>query len=59
MTVTAVAPEGTAFDRWTGDTQIVSGVFSLNTIVTMPAQDAVLTASCVDVSNGVASVEWT
>ena len=58
VTVEAVAPEGTAFDRWTGDVQVVAGVFSLSTIVTMPAQDAALSASCVDVSNGVANVNW-
>jgi hypothetical protein len=58
VTITAVAPEGTVFDRWTGDTQTVAGVFSLSTIVTMPAQDTALTATCVDASNGVASVTW-
>jgi hypothetical protein len=58
VTVTAVAPEGKAFAQWIGDTQIVAGVFSLNTIVTMPAQDAALTAACVDATNGVANVNW-
>jgi hypothetical protein len=58
VTITAVAPEGTAFDRWIGDTQTVAGVFSLSTIVTMPAQDVALTAICENASNGVASVTW-
>jgi hypothetical protein len=58
VTVTAMAPEGTAFTRWSGDAQIVAGVFSLNTIVMMPAQDVALAATCVDASNGVASVTW-
>ena len=58
VAISAVAPDGTAFEQWTGDTQVVAGVFSLRTIVTMPAQDTALTASCVDISNGVASVTW-
>jgi hypothetical protein len=37
----------------------VAGVFSLSTIVTMPAQDAALTATCVGVSNGTVKVAWT
>ena len=58
VAVTAVPPNGTAFNRWTGDTQVISGPFSLNTIVTMPAQDAALAAACVAVTNGVASAAW-
>ncbi|MEI7850893.1 MAG: Ig-like domain-containing protein [Kiritimatiellales bacterium] len=56
--ITAVAPAGTAFARWIGDTQVAAGIFSLNTIVTMPASNVALTASCVDASNGVVSVDW-
>ena len=58
ISATNTPESGAVFDRWTGDTQCVDRVVSLNTIVTMPEQDVALTASCVDVSNGVASVPW-
>ncbi|MEI7850440.1 MAG: hypothetical protein WCH86_01250 [Kiritimatiellales bacterium] len=43
------APAGQAFDRWTGDTQVVASVTSPSTTVTMPAQDVSLTATYKDV----------
>ena len=58
VTVTASAPGGTAFDRWAGDTQFVAGVFSLSTVVTMPAQNTALTAICVNASNGIVHIGW-
>ena len=58
VAISAIAPNGTAFSRWAGDTQAVADVFSLNTIVTMPAQNTALTAVCVNASNGVVNVDW-
>ncbi|MEI7851279.1 MAG: choice-of-anchor Q domain-containing protein [Kiritimatiellales bacterium] len=56
--ISAAAPGGTAFDRWGGDTQCVAGVFSLSTLVTMPAQNTALTATCVNASNGIVHIGW-
>jgi len=58
ITATNTPESGAVFDRWVGATQYVSSVFALNTIVTMPAQDVALTASCVDSSNGLSIVTW-
>jgi hypothetical protein len=38
-------PQGSLFDRWTGDVDYVDDVNSSNTIVTMPAQDISVTAT--------------
>lgn len=44
--IEANTPDGEMiFDRWTGDTQFVASVVSLRTAVTMPPQDATLTAT--------------
>ncbi len=56
--ITATNPPGMAFNRWTGDTQCVAGVFSLSTTVTMPAQDTALTATFENASNGFVYIEW-
>jgi parallel beta-helix repeat protein len=47
--IVADSRTGKAFDRWTGDTQIVNNVTSRNAIVTMSTNNATLTAICTDV----------
>lgn len=39
------APDGKAFDQWTGDTELVEDVYSASTVLTMPASDARVTAT--------------
>jgi hypothetical protein len=49
VAVTANVLAGKIFDRWTGATQCVANVTSSNTVVTMPANDIVITANYSDV----------
>ena len=51
VAISADAPaSGKAFDQWTGDTQYVARVTSLNTLVTMPSQAIALTATYKDIT---------
>jgi len=49
VAIAADAVAGKSFDHWIGDTQVVAGVGSSNTTVTMPAQAVALTAMYVDI----------